>query len=86
MPRIAPIPWDELTPKQQVSFQAGLNSGAFRIALENVRNPDIGMPDFPFGLTMGMILSIPMVLAGLALIALALRRPLPPIAEEQPQT
>jgi phosphatidylglycerol:prolipoprotein diacylglycerol transferase len=60
--------------------------GVFRIALENVRNPDIGMPDFPFGLTMGMILSIPMVLAGLALIVLALRRPLPPIAEEQPQT
>ena len=59
--------------------------GAFRIALENVRNPDIGMPNFPFGLTMGMILSIPMVLAGLALIVLALRRPLPPAAEAQPQ-
>jgi phosphatidylglycerol:prolipoprotein diacylglycerol transferase len=42
--------------------------GAVRISLENVRNPDVGMPDFPFGLTMGMILSIPMVLAGLWLI------------------
>jgi phosphatidylglycerol:prolipoprotein diacylglycerol transferase len=40
--------------------------GLFRISLENVREPDRGMPDFPFGLTMGMILSIPMVLAGLA--------------------
>jgi phosphatidylglycerol---prolipoprotein diacylglyceryl transferase len=47
--------------------------GAIRIALENVRNPDIGMPDFPLGLTMGMILSIPMVLGGLFLIWRALR-------------
>jgi phosphatidylglycerol:prolipoprotein diacylglycerol transferase len=38
--------------------------GAIRIALENVRNPDDGMPNFPLGLTMGMILSIPMILAG----------------------
>ncbi len=37
--------------------------GAIRIALENVRNPDEGMPNFPLGLTMGMILSIPMILA-----------------------
>jgi phosphatidylglycerol:prolipoprotein diacylglycerol transferase len=49
--------------------------GAFRIALENVRNPDLNMPNFPFGLTMGMILSIPMVLAGLALVVRALIRP-----------
>ena len=39
--------------------------GLFRISLENVREPDVGMPNFPFGLTMGMILSIPMVIAGL---------------------
>ncbi len=48
--------------------------GLARISLENVREPDVGMPDFPFGLTMGMILSIPMVLVGLAMIAYA-RRP-----------
>jgi phosphatidylglycerol:prolipoprotein diacylglycerol transferase len=48
--------------------------GAFRIALETVRNPDIGMPNFPFGLTMGMILSIPMVLIGLTLLVRALLR------------
>lgn len=53
-------------------FLAGY--GAARIALENVREPDIGMPAFPFGLTMGMILSLPMLLAGLALIAWS-RRP-----------
>ena len=48
--------------------------GIFRISLENVRNPDIGMPDFPLGLTMGMMLSIPMVLAGAFLVWRALRR------------
>lgn len=52
--------------------------GVFRIAIENVREPDAGMPNFPFGLTMGMILSIPMVLAGLFLIWRGMREPLPP--------
>jgi len=51
--------------------------GLFRIGLETVRNPDIGMPNFPLGLTMGMILSIPMALAGLALIVWAVRRSKP---------
>ena len=45
--------------------------GLARISLENVREPDVGMPNFPFGLTMGMILSIPMVLAGLGMILYA---------------
>ncbi len=48
--------------------------GTFRISLENVREPDIGMPHYPLGLTMGMMLSVPMVLAGLGLIAWS-RRP-----------
>ncbi len=48
--------------------------GLVRIALENVREPDRDMPHFPLGLTMGIMLSVPMVLAGLALIAYA-RRP-----------
>jgi phosphatidylglycerol:prolipoprotein diacylglycerol transferase len=42
--------------------------GAIRVGLENVRNPDQGMPNFPLGLTMGMLLSIPMILGGLYLI------------------
>ena len=42
--------------------------GLFRIALENVREPDRDMPHFPLGLTMGIMLSVPMVLAGLGLI------------------
>jgi phosphatidylglycerol---prolipoprotein diacylglyceryl transferase len=47
--------------------------GLSRIVLENVREPDRDMPHFPFGLTMGMMLSVPMVLAGLAIIAWAMR-------------
>jgi len=57
--------------------------GLFRIAIENVREPDAGMPDFPFGLTMGMILSIPMVLGGLYLIWCGMREPLPPALADE---
>jgi phosphatidylglycerol:prolipoprotein diacylglycerol transferase len=49
--------------------------GVFRTALEWVRNPDAGMPSFPFGLTMGMILSLPMFVVGAALLAWALINP-----------
>ena len=52
--------------------------GLIRISLENVRQPDAQMPHFPFGLTMGMMLSTPMVLIGLFLIWRGLREPLPP--------
>ena len=40
--------------------------GASRALLENVRQPDVGMENFPLGLTMGMMLSIPMILVGAA--------------------
>ena len=40
----------------------------FRIAVEFVREPDFHMPNFPLDLTMGMILSLPMLAAGLFLI------------------
>jgi phosphatidylglycerol:prolipoprotein diacylglycerol transferase len=56
--------------------------GLFRIMLETVRNPDLNMPNYPFGLTMGMMLSTPMVLAGLALLWYA-RRPLDGDAEAE---
>ena len=56
--------------------------GLFRLSLENVRNPDIGMPDFPFGLTMGMMLSAPMLLVGAWLLWRALREPVPASASE----
>jgi phosphatidylglycerol:prolipoprotein diacylglycerol transferase len=42
--------------------------GAFRIALENVRMPDAGLRHLPFGLTVGMMLSAPMILAGALLV------------------
>jgi phosphatidylglycerol:prolipoprotein diacylglycerol transferase len=51
--------------------------GAFRVSLENVREPDVGMPHFPLGLTMGMILSIPMILGGAWLIWRSTKQPAP---------
>jgi phosphatidylglycerol:prolipoprotein diacylglycerol transferase len=51
-----------------------------RISLENVRQPDAQMPNFPLGLTMGMMLSIPMLLIGAFLIWRGLNRPPAPPA------
>jgi phosphatidylglycerol:prolipoprotein diacylglycerol transferase len=45
-----------------------LGYGIIRVSLENVREPDSYMPHFPLGLTMGMILSAPMIAAGVWLI------------------
>ena len=53
--------------------------GLFRIALENVRQPDAGLENLPLGLTMGMILSAPMVIGGAWLVWRAWR--LPPVDE-----
>ena len=67
-------------------FMAGY--GLSRIALENVRVPDAQMPHFPLGLTMGMILSIPMVVAGFWLIYQAMKRPpseASPVSEPVPE-
>ncbi len=64
----------KLLPRQGLVtglFLAGY--GLARIALENVREPDRDMPQFPLGLTMGIMLSIPMVLAGVYLIWRACR-------------
>lgn len=47
-------------------FLAGY--AASRIIVENFREPDAHMPDFPLGLTMGMLLSLPMLGLGLWLI------------------
>ena len=55
--------------------------GLIRISLENVRQPDDWMPHFPLGLTMGMMLSTPMVLIGAWLIWRGLKEPLPPAIE-----
>ena len=47
--------------------------GVFRVALETVREPDRGMPDLPFGLTMGMTLSAPLILGGAGLLLASMR-------------
>jgi phosphatidylglycerol:prolipoprotein diacylglycerol transferase len=60
--------------------------GLFRIALENVRQPDAGLDHFPLGLTMGIILSTPMVLAGAWLLWRSRRpiEPAPALASQPP--
>jgi len=42
--------------------------GLSRALLETVRQPDVGLDALPFGLTMGMILSTPMMLVGAWLV------------------
>jgi len=54
------------------AFLAGY--GASRIAVEFFREPDLQLGFVAGFLTMGMILSLPMVLIGIAAIALALRK------------
>jgi len=49
--------------------------GLIRASLENVRQPDAGLEHLPLGLTMGMILSIPMMIIGAWLIWRAWSRP-----------
>ncbi len=60
--------------------RSGLTTGLFlvgyalaRLLVEGVREPDAHMPEFPLGLTMGMMLSVPMAIVGVALIARAYR-------------
>ena len=54
-----------------------LGYGLIRVALENVREPDSYMPHFPLGLTMGMLLSAPMILIGAWLIWRGMSEPVP---------
>ena len=53
--------------------------GVSRALLETVRQPDLGLDALPFGLTMGMILSTPMMLVGAWLVWRAWKTP--PVAE-----
>ena len=61
-----------------------LGYALIRISLENVREPDAYLPAFPFGLTMGMMLSAPMFLGGIWLIWRGMREPLPAHPEALP--
>jgi len=59
--------------------------GVFRIALENVRQPDVGFDHMPFGLTMGILLSTPMVLVGAWLLWRSRRDPTQALEPSAPQ-
>ena len=56
--------------------------GLMRIALENVRMPDAGLRNLPLGLTVGILLSAPMVAAGGWLLWRGLRAPPAPEIHE----
>ncbi|HEY1925877.1 MAG TPA: prolipoprotein diacylglyceryl transferase [Caulobacteraceae bacterium] len=60
--------------------------GIFRIALERVRMPDAGLQNLPLGLTVGTLLSVPMVIIGVAMIWRAMQRPPTEVAPETPAT
>ena len=49
--------------------------GLSRALVETVRQPDVGLDQLPFGLTMGIILSVPMIAIGAWLIYRASHRP-----------
>lgn len=75
----------------QALRRPGVLSGAFaafyaaaRILVEQVREPDAQIGFLPGGLTMGMALSLPMLVAGLALLVWSLARPPAPAAPPAP--
>ncbi len=68
MPRIEPMPWEEIPPAQRARFEAGLESGAFSIVeplqifayAEHDEVPDDGdrHPQFPDSLLGGRLLEL----------------------------
>jgi phosphatidylglycerol:prolipoprotein diacylglycerol transferase len=73
-----------LTHRQLRLRQPGFVAAVFaigyslaRIVSEFFREPDIQIGYFAGGLTMGMLLSLPLLLAGIALLVFVLRRPAP---------
>jgi phosphatidylglycerol:prolipoprotein diacylglycerol transferase len=67
--------WRLLTKPGYVTGLFLFGYGLARATLENFRQPDFGMENLPLGLTMGMMLSIPMMLIGAWLIWRAWSRP-----------
>jgi len=53
---------------------AAILYGLSRFALEFVREPDVQLGTLPWGLTMGQTLTVPMLIAGIWLVATAKRR------------
>lgn len=66
--RLATHKWLWLETRGAVTGLFLVGYGVFRACVELVREPDAFLPDFPLGLTMGMMLSLPMVALGLWLI------------------
>ncbi|HEV2322160.1 MAG TPA: prolipoprotein diacylglyceryl transferase [Gammaproteobacteria bacterium] len=63
-------------PRMAVSGLFALLYGTFRFLVEFVRMPDIQLGYLAFGwVTMGQILSLPLILTGIVLLVLAYRRP-----------
>ncbi len=75
--------WHWLRRRGAVSALFLIFYGLFRVVLETVRNPDAGLENLPLGLTVGELLSAPMVLAGALMLAWSLRQPLPPPEPDQ---
>lgn len=76
--RLATHRWRWLERSGAVTGLFLLGYGLFRVALERVRMPDEGLRDLPLGLTVGTLLSVPMIILGVWLIWRALREPAPP--------
>jgi phosphatidylglycerol:prolipoprotein diacylglycerol transferase len=72
---LAVYKWGLLKKPGYVSGIFLFGYGLIRASLENVRQPDAGLENLPLGLTMGMMLSIPMMLIGAWLIWRAWSRP-----------
>ena len=51
--------------------------GIFRISVEFLREPDSQIGFLPFGTTMGQLLSVPLIVVGVGLIAWSMNRGLP---------
>jgi phosphatidylglycerol:prolipoprotein diacylglycerol transferase len=68
-------------PRYLVSGLFALLYGCFRFAVEFVRVPDIQLGYLAWGwLTMGQIQSLPLIVAGLVLVAMSRRAPVLPLA------
>ena len=72
---LAVYKWRLLTKPGYVTGIFLFGYGLVRASLENVRQPDFGLENLPLGLTMGMMLSIPMMLVGAWLVWRAWSRP-----------
>lgn len=78
--RLATHRWRWLSRPGAVAGLFLVGYAVVRIALETVRNPDLTLPAFPLGLTMGMMLSAPPALAGAWLLWASRRTPPDPAA------